>query len=62
MDLSYRQMRNEALLILQMKRLVKEVMQPITIIESSGVSGEGIENIEKWIEGKLSQNKTLISN
>lgn len=51
MDVSYRQMRNEALLMLQMKRLQREVVQPITILEASAVSGEGIENIGKWIQG-----------
>lgn len=51
MDVSYRQMRNEALLMLQMKRLQKEIVQPITILEASAVSGEGIENINKWLQG-----------
>lgn len=60
MDVSYRQMRNEALLMLQMKRLQKEVLQPVTILESSGVSGEGVENIENWIQGKLPKDKTLL--
>lgn len=60
MDVSYRQMRNEALLMLQMKRLEKEVPQSVTILESSGVSGEGVENIEMWIQEKLPRSKTLL--
>ncbi|XP_023023962.2 ADP-ribosylation factor-like protein 16 [Leptinotarsa decemlineata] len=49
MDVSYRQMRNEALLMLQMKRLQKEVRQSITITESSAITGEGRSEILKWI-------------
>ncbi|KAJ8963487.1 hypothetical protein NQ318_018970 [Aromia moschata] len=49
MDLSYRQMRNEALLMLQMKRLQKEVRQNITIAEASAINGEGRNEILKWI-------------
>lgn len=60
MDLSYRQMRNEALLMLQIKRLQKEVPQIVTILEASGVTGEGIDNVEKWIQGKLPKNKSLV--
>lgn len=50
MDLSYRQMRNEALLMLQMRRLQKEVVQSITILEASAVTGEGTENVMKWLQ------------
>ncbi|XP_018327288.1 ADP-ribosylation factor-like protein 16 [Agrilus planipennis] len=49
MDVSYRQMRNEALLILQMKRLQTEVPQTITIIESSAITGEGRDEILEWL-------------
>lgn len=49
MDLSYRQMRNEALLMLQMKRLQKEIRQKITIVEASAITGEGRAAIIKWI-------------
>ncbi|XP_050312084.1 ADP-ribosylation factor-like protein 16 [Anthonomus grandis grandis] len=49
MDHSYRQMRNEALLMLQMKRLQKEIKQKMTIVEASAITGEGREEILKWI-------------
>uniref|UniRef100_T1HY59 Uncharacterized protein n=2 Tax=Rhodnius prolixus TaxID=13249 RepID=T1HY59_RHOPR len=50
MDASYRQMRNEALLMLQMKRLKKEVAQDIAIIQASSYSKEGIDEIKKWLQ------------
>lgn len=49
MDLSYRQMRNEALLVLHFARLKRETRQNITIIETSSVNGQGIEDLRKWI-------------
>nr|CAI5839315.1 unnamed protein product [Callosobruchus analis] len=49
MDLSYRQMRNEALLMLQMKRLVKGIPQSMTIAEASAITGEGKAEILNWI-------------
>lgn len=49
MDLGYRQMRNETLLMLQMKRLRKEIRQKITIVEGSAITGEGRDAIIKWI-------------
>ncbi|XP_033216384.1 ADP-ribosylation factor-like protein 16 [Belonocnema kinseyi] len=49
MDLSYRQMRNEALLVLHFARLKRETRQNITIIETSSVTGQGIEDLRKWI-------------
>ncbi|XP_030750148.1 ADP-ribosylation factor-like protein 16 [Sitophilus oryzae] len=49
MDSSYRQMRNEALLMLQMKRLQREIQQKITIIEASAINGLGRNDILKWI-------------
>ncbi|KAG5894267.1 hypothetical protein JTB14_007893 [Gonioctena quinquepunctata] len=52
MDVSYRQMRNEALLMLQMKRLQREVRQKITITEASAITGEGRNEILKWISGQ----------
>lgn len=50
MDVSYRQMRNEALLMLQMTRLQNEIRQKITILEASAISGEGRENILEWLK------------
>ncbi|XP_011498716.1 PREDICTED: ADP-ribosylation factor-like protein 16 [Ceratosolen solmsi marchali] len=49
MDLSYRQMRNEALLMLHFSRLQREVRQEITVIETSGVTGQGIDKLREWI-------------
>ncbi|CAL7949634.1 unnamed protein product [Xylocopa violacea] len=49
MDLSYRQMRNEALLMLQYSRLQKEVVQEIIIFETSGMTGQGIEELRNWL-------------
>jgi translation initiation factor IF-2 len=51
MDASYRQMRNEALLMLQLTRLKKEISQDIAVVEASAMTGEGIENILKWLQG-----------
>lgn len=50
MDVSYRQMRNEALLMLQMKRLQGEVKQQISIVEASAISGEGRDKILQWLK------------
>ncbi|XP_045465962.1 ADP-ribosylation factor-like protein 16 [Harmonia axyridis] len=49
-DASYRQMRNEALLMLQMKRLETEINQKITIVVASAITGEGREEILEWIK------------
>ncbi|CAH1164138.1 unnamed protein product [Phaedon cochleariae] len=49
MDVSYRQMRNEALLMLQMKRLQKESKQQIEITQASAITGEGKNDILTWI-------------
>ncbi|ERL91052.1 ADP-ribosylation factor-like protein 16 [Dendroctonus ponderosae] len=49
MDHSYRQMRNEALLMLQMKRLQQEIPQHVTIVEASAISGQGRDAILRWI-------------
>lgn len=52
MDVSYRQMRNEALLMLHIDRLRKEIKQTIIIIEASALSGEGKETIVDWLKSK----------
>lgn len=49
MDLSYRQMRNEALLMLQLNRLRKEISQEIFIVETSAINGDGIDKLREWI-------------
>uniref|UniRef100_A0A1B6FG25 ADP-ribosylation factor-like protein 16 n=2 Tax=Cuerna arida TaxID=1464854 RepID=A0A1B6FG25_9HEMI len=52
MDASYRQMRNEALLILQYRRLKQEVSQHITTAEVSATTGEGLSVIIGWLGEK----------
>lgn len=49
MDLAYRQMRNEALLILQLNRLKKEIRQNITVFETSALSEMGKDKILAWL-------------
>ena len=49
MDLSYRQMRNEALLMLHYSRMQKEATQELTIFETSGMTGQGIEELRNWL-------------
>lgn len=49
MDVSYRQMRNEALLMLQYARLQKEITQKITVIETSGMTSQGVEDLRNWL-------------
>lgn len=49
MDASYRQMRNEALLMLQIQRLQKEVKQEIIVIEASAITGKGRNEIMQWL-------------
>lgn len=50
MDMSYRQMRNEALLILQIEKLKREVSQRIEITEFSAIQNIGSEKILTWLE------------
>lgn len=49
MDVSYRQMRNEALLMLQYARLQREITQKITVLETSGMTGQGVEDLRSWL-------------
>lgn len=42
-------MRNEALLMLQIEKLKTQVQQTITIIETSAITREGIDQIEEWL-------------
>ncbi|GFG37228.1 hypothetical protein Cfor_02581 [Coptotermes formosanus] len=51
MDASYRQMRNEALLMLQFAQLKKEISQNISVVEASAMTGEGIDSVLKWLQG-----------
>ncbi|KAH8266476.1 hypothetical protein KR044_003855, partial [Drosophila immigrans] len=49
MDYSYRQMRNEALLMLQMSKLQKQIRQQLTIAEASAVTKAGLDTIYEWL-------------
>lgn len=49
MDLAYRQMRNEALLMLQIEKLKKQVRQNITIVQASAITGDGNDKIYEWL-------------
>ncbi|XP_063395430.1 ADP-ribosylation factor-like protein 16 [Cydia fagiglandana] len=46
MDLAYRQMRNEALLMLQSRRLLAELPRPPTILEAAPLTGEGLPELK----------------
>lgn len=50
MDYAYRQMRNEALLMLNMVKLQKQIRQNITIVEASSVSKDGMDKIYEWLQ------------
>lgn len=52
MDMSYRQMRNEALLILQIDKLIKELPQKIKVVEFNAINGNGADKILSWLEEK----------
>ncbi|XP_050071264.1 ADP-ribosylation factor-like protein 16 [Anopheles maculipalpis] len=49
MDLAYRQMRNEALLMLQMEKFQKQIPQHITIVQFSAITKEGIDEVYDWL-------------
>lgn len=49
MDLAYRQMRNEALLMLQYHKLKKEISQTIEIVETSSITCAGHAQILDWL-------------
>jgi ADP-ribosylation factor-like protein 1 len=49
MDYAYRQMRNEALLMLQIQKLKTQVPQEISIIEASAITREGLDQIVEWL-------------
>jgi translation initiation factor IF-2 len=50
MDASYRQMRNEALLMLQLAQLKREIPQDTAVVEASAVTGEGIDKVLNWLQ------------
>lgn len=49
MDLAYRQMRNEALLMLQLDKLRKQIRQPVTVVEASALTDLGHAQIVQWL-------------
>lgn len=49
MDLAYRQMRNEALLMLQYDNLKKQIRQPIQIVETNSITCTGHDKIIEWL-------------
>lgn len=49
MDLAYRQMRNEALLMLQFAKLKKQIRQSISIVETSAITCIGHDKILDWL-------------
>lgn len=62
MDVSYRQMRNEALLMLQYVRLQREVTQKITVLETSGMTGQGVQDLRSWLFDPDTLKATLNAN
>ncbi|KAG8228124.1 hypothetical protein J437_LFUL000126 [Ladona fulva] len=54
MDVSYRQMRNEALLMMQLSRLKREEShRDIKVVEASGMTGKGMDELRKWLADAL---------
>lgn len=49
MDLAYRQMRNEALLMLQLEKLKKQIRQNVTVVETSAITEIGNDKILDWL-------------
>ncbi|XP_033328193.2 ADP-ribosylation factor-like protein 16 [Megalopta genalis] len=62
MDLSYRQMRNEALLMLEFSRIQKEVKQELALFETSGMTGQGIEELRNWLFDPATLKATINAN
>lgn len=50
MDMSYRQMRNEVLLMLQIEKLKSQITQTITVAEFSAINGTGVDKIMSWLQ------------
>lgn len=49
MDLAYRQMRNEALLMLQLDKLKKQIRQDVEVVETSAILDTGKDKILDWL-------------
>lgn len=50
MDMSYRQMRNEVLLMLQIEQLKTQIPQTIAVAEFSAIDGAGMDKILSWLQ------------
>lgn len=60
MDAAYRQMRNEALLMLQFARLSTELTNTPRLLEASPLTGEGIEELKTFLAETKSDMKTKV--
>lgn len=49
MDLAYRQMKNEAILMLNLDKIIKESKQKITVVETSAVAQTGVDKVLEWL-------------
>lgn len=49
MDLAYRQMRNEAMLMLQLEKLKKQIRQNIVVVETSALNTLGHDVVISWL-------------
>ncbi|XP_031632394.1 ADP-ribosylation factor-like protein 16 [Contarinia nasturtii] len=49
MDLAYRQMRNEMLLMIHFEKLKKQIRQSIQIVETSSITCSGHQKILEWL-------------
>lgn len=49
MDLAYRQMRNEALLMLNLKKVMLQSKPRLTIVETSAVTKTGMNQVLDWL-------------
>lgn len=49
MDLAYRQMRNEAYLMIQLNKVIKQAKQSITVVETSAVGKTGLDKVLSWL-------------
>ena len=49
MDLAYRQMRNEAMLMLNLQKIMKQSKQKITVLETSAVAQTGLDQVLQWL-------------
>lgn len=60
MDLAYRQMRNEALLMIQLEKLKKQIRQTVTVVETSALSTLGHDQILNWLADDGKKRKSVL--